>query len=157
MEFWRGTATKAAAHLPSAFPFTWRTLPPRRTLGLAIHPGMVLSQPADKFIWRERAAIEIALSRIATYPAQKLQLLFRFYAFRDHFHAQLVAYLNALFRHDPIAAIHMHVLHKIPVDLQFCRGDIHQLLHHGIAGAKVVDRQMYAFHSQPGQHVKGMR
>ena len=57
----------------------------------------------------------------------------------NYFHAKFMPYFNRLLDNNAIPIILMDVLNKRFVDLQFRSWHVAQLLHHGIAGSKVVN------------------
>ena len=94
---------------------------------------------------------------VATLQAQKVQLFLGFHPFCDHLQAEFVAQFNGFQDHDPVAIVDLHIQDERFVDLEFRRRYVLELLHHGIAGAKIVDRQLNLFHPQSGQDVQRAR
>ncbi len=58
---------------------------------------------------------------------------------------------------DVLARLRMKNVQLSIDDLQLRCRDIHQLLHHGVAGSKIVDRQLHILHAQARQHVQRER
>ena len=63
---------------------------------------------------------------------------------------EFVADLDGLLHHHTVSVAALNILNKRFVYFQFCRWNVPQLLHHGVAGSKIVDRQLHLFHPQSG-------
>src|SRR6266568_2594000 len=114
-------------------------------------------EPTNHFGWGQRAAEKIALDAIAASLTQRIELIFRLDALGDNFHVELMAHLNDFLDHDKIAVIRVHIHHKRLVNLQLDCGNVLQLLHHGVAGAEVVNRELEVSHPQPREYVERER
>ena len=144
------TAPRSSSHAPC------RTLE-RTGAGHKREEGAVCFQPGHHLSRWQRAAEKISLREVAAFQSQIGQLPRGFHSLRNHHHAHVVANFNRLLNHDPIAVVQIHIHHEQLVDLQFCRRNVLQLLHHGVARSKIVDRKLNALHPQPGQHVEHAR
>ena len=108
-----------------------------------------------KFIKGQWAAEEIALERVASKFFKMIALCFGFHAFGNDREAQRVAEGNDGLRNDLALDVGHHVADEGAIDLQLVNGQAAEVGQRGIAGSKIVDRELHAlclesFHKDDG-------
>src|SRR5437588_7965099 len=109
---------------------------------------MRLAQPGPEISGGERPANMIALGIVTTHAREEVERAVILHTFRHDFQSKAVPQICDRADDEDVALIHVHVLHKRPIDLDLIDREPLEMGERGVAGAEVVDRDSYTHVAQ---------